>query len=58
MVQYKKEFKDKIVGVNGYGTIDTRKVSAEIVKKLSLTYKVLVKLIEGKPNEKKSKGKD
>ena len=59
MVRYKEQYKDKLVGVNGYGTIDTRKVSAEVIKKLSVTYKNLIKLIESTPNEtKKSKGKD
>ena len=53
MVRYKEQYKDKLVGVNDYGTIDTRKVSAEVVKKLSVTYKNLIKLIEPKPTNNK-----
>lgn len=58
MVQYKKKYKDVIVGVNGFGNVNTSKVSAETVKQLSKTYKGLNKLIEEVTNEKKSKGKD
>lgn len=56
---YKKEFKGKKVFVKGYGQIDTDKITAETIKKLSLNakYRNLAKLIE---NEKKAepKGKD
>jgi len=46
MWKYKEQYKDQIVNVNGYGTIDTRKVDADLVGKLSLTYPKLVKLLE------------
>lgn len=55
-MEYKKEYKGKLVYVKGYGQVDTSKVAADTIKKLSLQpqFVRLAKLIE---NEKKSEPK-
>lgn len=57
MVVYKAKYKGKVVGVNGYGVVNTNKVKPETIKDLATRYPKLTMLIESKSNEKKTKTK-
>lgn len=46
MWAFKKEYKDKKIGVRGFGILDTAKEDANVIGKLSLNNPRLVRFIE------------
>lgn len=59
MIDFKKQYKGKIIYIRGYGNIDTNKVTARDIYNLSLLngYEFLIKYIvkNGKEGNKKTK---
>lgn len=54
MVQYKKKYTNKIVGIQGFGNVNTKVIKPETIQSLASRYPQLIRLIESK-HEKKSK---
>lgn len=56
-MEYKKKYKGKVIGVRGYGLLNTNEVKAETVAKLSKKFPKLSKFIESAKESKKSSDK-